>query len=472
MKQLQKSDLKEGEIYKQLGFNYIFQYDETFNSFSDGIAVGINSRKYYKRWHGNDFDHPMIEATPEEKHWLEECIKADKFVSYEEAMKTFVPEYVECTFSKSDSYKLNKIYKVEKNTEYVESETGFWKAKWNNNSTVQSKFKPSTKEAYEAQFKEPEFVLPETWWIKITKENLEDISKFLGFKVTEYLIGNIAGMVKHYYTGEIQKGWNSKPVTTYGSTFGNEITIEQFKQYVLKEEPIVEKSKVVFEEPKDKVLKITQIRGKGTVIVQVECSEGGVYKIGDKITVFTHDSPNKGKVFTIKGFRWNNAKTNLCAITELHSPNGIGLDKIELYVEAKIKITHNFKIGDKISINANMVNKNLFIIENIEGNRLIINNEEGTLHNFHKSVLAKNAKLVIEDFVLPEKWCVRFNKEPKFIEWCNENTKTSFKKFECLSVTDSNYFHYPLNTIQVTSKNPNYTEITFEQFKKYVLKNE
>lgn len=28
-------------------------------------------------------------ATPEEKHWLNECIKADKFITYEEAIKTF-----------------------------------------------------------------------------------------------------------------------------------------------------------------------------------------------------------------------------------------------------------------------------------------------------------------------------------------------------------------------------------------------
>jgi hypothetical protein len=68
-------------------------------------------------------------------------------------------------------------------------------------------------------------------------------------------------------------------------------------------------------------------------IIQVQCSEGGVYKLGDKITVFTHNSPNKSKVFTIKRFRWTNDKSKICAVTELHTPNGIGLDKIELYVE-------------------------------------------------------------------------------------------------------------------------------------------
>lgn len=41
-------------------------------------------------------------------------------------------------------------------------------------------FKPSTKEAYDAQFvvKEPEFVLPELWHIIITTENYEILSKY------------------------------------------------------------------------------------------------------------------------------------------------------------------------------------------------------------------------------------------------------------------------------------------------------
>lgn len=41
-------------------------------------------------------------------------------------------------------------------------------------------------------------------------------------------------MCKNYHDGKIEKDWNSRPTTSYGSTFGNEITTEQFRKYVLK----------------------------------------------------------------------------------------------------------------------------------------------------------------------------------------------------------------------------------------------
>ena len=82
MKQLQKSDLKEGEIYKQLDFNYIFLYNknETSDNFNDGTAISTTAPRYFKRWTANGFEKNMIEATLEEKHWLETCIKENKFI--------------------------------------------------------------------------------------------------------------------------------------------------------------------------------------------------------------------------------------------------------------------------------------------------------------------------------------------------------------------------------------------------------
>jgi hypothetical protein len=70
-------------------------------------------------------------------------------------------------------------------------------------------------------------------------------------------------------------------------------------------------------------------------ISTVQSSEGAIFEKGDKITVFTKNSPNKGKMFTIQGFRWNKNKTAICVITESHGKYGIGLDKIELYVKIK-----------------------------------------------------------------------------------------------------------------------------------------
>ena len=426
MKQLQKSDLKEGEIYKLKAHNreYLYRISDMRTSMTlcnDGYLI-IDTNHFNKisniSQSHNFADAKYIEtkqkyefynATPEEKHWLETCIKADQFVSYEEAMKTFIPEYVECIQTSIDRFTKNKIYKVEDKS-YVKT---FVLLDDRNINTILPmigslwSFKPSTKEAYDAQFvvKEPEFVLPEIWWVRITKENLKDISKFLNANIGEYAIGLIAGMVKSYKTGKITKGYNSTPTTSYGSTFGNEITFDQFKQYVLKENTtIIEKPKVVLEEPKDKVLQRIDLPDKGITIVQVQCSEGGVYRIGDKIKVFDKYSPNKGKVFTIQRFRWTNDKSKICAVTELHASNGIGLDKIELYVEPKVKVK--------------------------------------------------------DDFVLPEKWCVKVNEE----------LRNRFGYYEAYG-----YQH----SIQINNTNKwsinikeGFTEITFKQFKKYVLKDE
>lgn len=492
MKQLQKSDLKEGDIYVS-------------DPFYDGFYTYLNKHSLSERGFGlnltfkNNFRSDWIlsyrnmrEATPEEKHWLKECIKADNLVSYEEAMKTLIPEYVECIFSKSDSYKLNKIYKVEKNTEYVESETGFWKAKWNNNSIVQSKFKPSTKEAYDAQFKKLEFVLPEIWWVRITQENLEDVATFLGFTFNQNIIGKITGMVKHYHTGKIEKGWNAIPTTIYGSTFGNEITTEQFRKYVLKKEP------VVFEEPKDTVLRFQQTNKRNNIdicITEVQCSEGGIYKIGDKITVFDKTSPNKGKPFTIQGFRWNNAKTKLCAVTELHTSNGIGLDKIELYIEPKVELKQELSLLEqaklKYPVGTKIISPTSNALFTIKGNirygfpgsctedYIFGNDGECSLYLSHENKWAE----IVEDFVLPEKWCIRLNLENVNIvgKWFNENSQTRIYDYHKLTLdrvsTIYNILHYPAYKYLGLTKHGDtinkikngYTEITFEQFKKYIL---
>lgn len=70
-------------------------------------------------------------------------------------------------------------------------------------------------------------------------------------------------------------------------------------------------------------------------------------------------------------------------------------------------------------------------------------------------------------FTLPEKWCVKRNKEVR--DWLNQNKQTS-----CLyeSINGNKYVHYPahLHAHLYTSPQPGYTEITFEQFKQYVLK--
>jgi hypothetical protein len=266
---------------------------------------------------------------------------------------------------------------------------------------------PSTKEAYDAQFvvKEPEFVLPKKWTLLVTKENYKIIVDYInkvkpnwGWNYKNCLRLNL---IKN--SCDIEYG---PFVGTMTDTiiYGQEITFDQFKKYVLKQQ---------LEEPKDKVLQINEIRGKGTTITKVESSEGAIYRIGDKITVFTKDSPNKGRILNIKSFRWNNAKTAICAITEIHGKNGIGLDKIELYSEpvkkelslleqAKLK----YPIGTKVkSLFYNTVQGNIINI-NFKSGRIWANLNTGQGIFLYSKRDNKWAEIV-DDFKLPENWCVR-----------------------------------------------------------------
>lgn len=145
-----KEELIEGEIY----------YGK--DSQTDVIFKPNNCEIYGNKdfYNGNypDYLKELRKATLEEKYWLNECIKANKFISYEEAMKTFIPEYVECIEENVYDYGTNvigKIYKVFGVTPnhinpYYLIEYGGIKYL----SVSKHRFKPSTKEAYEAQFKQ------------------------------------------------------------------------------------------------------------------------------------------------------------------------------------------------------------------------------------------------------------------------------------------------------------------------------
>ena len=388
MKQLQKSDLKEGEIYTEPNNGNICMWNKTDSKYFIG-----NRKSNFKKGEGGFGainNYRLREATPEEKHWLETCIKEDKFVSYEESMKTFIPEYVKCTLQQIGSdYKLGEIYKVSstsQNVNKIESHNNQGMAFYQMNK---HRFKPSTKEAYDAQFvvKEPEFVLPKLWCIKLTIENQETVIDYINQNTKD---GERKGLIDVYY------GYNGEHCTCIFNKLSNtEITFDQFQKYVLKEE-------------KETVTIKTTVETKSKFINNntVETSEGSIFKVGDLVTPFENSSPNKGKKFKITGFRWNNSQTEICAITNLHKPYGIGVEKLEIYLELKVKAE------------------------------------------------------IVEDFVLPEKWCVEVNDKI-----CNK-----FSYYEAYG------YHHSIKVNQNNKWSKNikegFTEITFEQFKKYVLKDE
>ena len=81
---------------------------------------------------------------------------------------------------------------------------------------------------------EPEFVLPERWWVRVTKENI-DVLKQWRFNNTISRL-EIGWVVTMAYNGHgVNKEHNDEPYTD-NYDFGVEITYEQFLKYVLKQE--------------------------------------------------------------------------------------------------------------------------------------------------------------------------------------------------------------------------------------------
>ena len=67
-----------------------------------------------------------------------------------------------------------------------------------------------------------------------------------------------------------------------------------------------------------------------------------LFRISDIVTIKDNKSPNYGKLLTILGFRWNKSETEICAITNIHTTCGIGIDKI-------CRITDNENTPERIS---------------------------------------------------------------------------------------------------------------------------
>jgi len=404
MEYIKKEELKEGTVYKanNKSLTFIMKATKDLNN-----VINIPSyNEFMKNGNFNGSYLTFINATSEEKHWLNTCIEQDKFITFEEAMKTFIPEYVECL--KPQQWKQtikengnNLIFKSDfKSTcdhQIIESLK----------DKGESSFKPSTKEAYDAQFvvKEPEFVLPEKWYIQRIPENAKILNKWENDKRGSFEAFNekdngcsMFSDKDYYFT---------KPEYILGYT---EITFEQFKKYVLKKEIIEEK--VIEPLPQFKVIETIE------TITKVENNEGNQFFIGD--VVIGSNSRIKSKIIS---FKYNVDKTTILAITDKTSNFGIGINHLEHYIEPKVEVKDNF--------------------------------------------------------ILPEKWCVLRNEENHKIlnKWCNENHLIG----ERYSYTDNTknliYSEKPNNSWTEYKRFCNiidntFTEITFDQFKKYVLKEE
>lgn len=439
---MNKNELKIGEIYKvklknSMSLTYVMKATKDLKNVKN--IPSYNS--FMKEGDFNNDNNIFEIATPEEKHWLNTCIKQDKFITFEEAMKTFIPEYVECINWNGYSHKTGVIYKI--NEGYIDCEKKTTKqtptptpTKYTNNTFI---FKPSTKEAYDAQFvvKEPEFVLPEKWCIKqnISKEICDWFNKngTIAARTTgAYTYLNYPG-INGYFCDQIKPGFT-------------EITFEQFKKYVLKETEELSPLKLAaIEHPrlakieskpfeilsivnnitKEKLdlnkdgyfrskyssIHLNNINDKYS-IVSVVNKEGNIFEIGD--TIISIKSKRK-TVQTIKSFQYSADKLKIQAVTTLHV-KGINIERLEHFIEVE------------------------------------------------------------PEFVLPDTWYVVVNKEnlDTLSKWMFKNSNF---KLAIGGIVGKNNFQGCKNskgwneTKIIKGKYYDFgNEITFEQFKKYVLK--
>lgn len=388
MEYIKKEELIEGEIYKcntQIYGDYIMKAVGNLKNCCNSIS--LNSNEYNKKSTfginsniQNAFQYKL--TTSEEKHWLNTCITADKFITFEEAMETFIPEYVVCVKQLvASAYKLGTIYKT--NTiGLINSGMAFYQHN-------QDRFKPSTKEAYDAQFvvKEPEFVLPQYWCILRTQENYKIINDYFKNKFSHHLPPN-------QEFGYIGIGYNNSWSTFTTKEF--EITFEQFKKYVLKEE-IIEEVKIIEPLPQFKVIETIE------TITKVENNEGNQFFIGDTVK---SPSDQKGKIIS---FKYSADKSNIIAITTFQINNGININKLEHYIEPKVEVK--------------------------------------------------------DEFILPEKWCIKVtNRNLDYFK-----SLSGYKTFNLGNWSSIIGLNNACDTLNVEKQ---YVEITFDQFKKYVLKEE
>jgi hypothetical protein len=87
-------NLKEGEIYyhDNGGYGWVFRftaYDKTHYKGKSCIATKDSSESFDNNRYSNPHEGELRNSTPEEAHWLKECEKANKFISKEEALKSF-----------------------------------------------------------------------------------------------------------------------------------------------------------------------------------------------------------------------------------------------------------------------------------------------------------------------------------------------------------------------------------------------
>lgn len=110
---MNKSEVKKGdyiycEYYDEISSAIIkVSNDGSFYSTPGVTMYSIKESGYFGNTNKWSCDKNIRLATPEEKHWLNECIRLNKFITKEEAMTTFIPEFILPTKWYIDIKKIN-----------------------------------------------------------------------------------------------------------------------------------------------------------------------------------------------------------------------------------------------------------------------------------------------------------------------------------------------------------------------------
>jgi len=183
-----------GRFNNTNGDVYFYNYLDISNRWKNPFYTSYKTRAD----HNSDIRKPSLEKL----HWFLECEKAGKFISKEEALKTFnkIPEYVELTeyLTSEEVFTIGKIYKIDEAG--LTSDCDFTYSKDDLEWLFKKyyKFKPSTKEAYEAQFKHEEFKVGD-WVTANGKDHTKNNPNFplnQAFRIEKFTAN---GDKKNYY---------------------------------------------------------------------------------------------------------------------------------------------------------------------------------------------------------------------------------------------------------------------------------
>jgi len=245
----------------------IYLYDYRFIArYPTGPSLNIRNESYdtHEKW---KWVRNIQEVTSEQRDWYAACVKADKFVPKEESLKKTkfeVGRWYKIGNPKNEFINIVKIKKIFSNIK-IEAERGYFNIKgsnptrkgWCNSESTWSdidyikelsleEIQQYLPEGHPDKIKK-EFILPEKWCIRITKENLKVVGSYFdkqcGYDYNTYV--DKFWIDRYFHSKNMDRqDILVKSLKRYNASFADsnirngfiEITFEQFKKYVLKKD--------------------------------------------------------------------------------------------------------------------------------------------------------------------------------------------------------------------------------------------